>query len=162
MATWSEVANDAPEFAARVRALFDARKHKTLATLRRDGSPRISGIEMQFDGERVTFGMMAGSMKALDVQRDPRVAFHSPNVDPPEAENSAWAGEAKLSGRAVPRSGEQEGGQDGDHGGADGGSGAGGGYEVDIDEVVLTYLGNGQLVIESWHPGLGHRRRARD
>jgi hypothetical protein len=144
MATWSEVRNDAPEFAARVRALFDARKHKTMATIRRDGSPRISGIEMQFDDERVTLGMMDGSMKALDLRRDPRVAFHSPSVDPPEGDNSAWAGEAKLSGRAIARSDDD-----------------GGGFEVDIAEVALTYLGDGQLVIESWHPGVGHRRRTR-
>lgn len=146
MATWNEVASDAPEFAARVRALFDARKHKTMATLRRDGSPRISGIEMQFDADRVTFGMMDHSMKALDIRRDPRVAFHSPSVDPPEADNSAWVGEAKLSGRAVARSD----------------AAGGGGYEVDIEEVALTYLGDGQLVIESWHPGVGRRRRTRD
>lgn len=148
MATWSEVASDAPEFAARVQALFDARKHKTMATLRRDGSPRISGIETQFVAGRVTFGMMDRSMKALDIQRDPRVAFHSPSVDPPEADNSAWVGEAKVSGRAVARSA--------------GGGGSDGGYEVDIEEVALTYLGDGQLVIESWHPGVGHRRRTRD
>jgi hypothetical protein len=145
MATWSEVHRDAPEFAARVRALFDARKHKTMATLRRDGSPRISGIELRFDAERVTFGMMDGSMKALDVRRDPRVAFHSPSVDPPEPDNSAWVGEAKLSGRAVARSDDE-----------------GGGYEVDIDEVALTYLDGDRLVIESWHPGVGRRRRTRD
>ena len=37
-----------PAFAARVRARFDAHKHKTIATLRADGSPRISGIEAEF------------------------------------------------------------------------------------------------------------------
>jgi hypothetical protein len=88
--------------------------------------------------------MMDGSMKALDLRRDPRVAFHSPSVDPPEGDNSAWAGEAKLSGRAIARSDDD-----------------GGGFEVDIAEVALTYLGDGQLVIESWHPGVGHRRRTR-
>ncbi len=62
MAMWSEVRRDAPEFAARVRALFDARRHKTMATIRRDGSPRISGIETQFDDERVAFGMTDASM----------------------------------------------------------------------------------------------------
>ena len=37
MATWSEVEAAEPAFAARVRALFDAEKHKTIATLRADG-----------------------------------------------------------------------------------------------------------------------------
>jgi hypothetical protein len=37
-----------------VRALFGG-KHKTLATLRADGSPRISGIEVEFtNGERAS------------------------------------------------------------------------------------------------------------
>ena len=40
--------NTHPEFAARVRELFDAHRHKFLATLQSDGSPRISGIEMHF------------------------------------------------------------------------------------------------------------------
>jgi hypothetical protein len=148
MVMWHEVVQSAPEFAARVRALFDARKHKTMATIRRDGSPRISGMEMQFDDERITFGMMDGSMKALDVRRDPRVAFHSPSVDPPEGEQSGWVGEAKLSGRAVSRLDEEGGYEEGS-------------YEIDIDEVALTYLGEGGLIIESWHPDVGHQRRIR-
>ena len=49
MATWNDVEREEPAFAARVRARFDAGKHKTIATLRADGSPRISGIEVGFD-----------------------------------------------------------------------------------------------------------------
>jgi hypothetical protein len=56
MVAWSEIEADAPELAARVRERFQARKHKTMETLRADGSPRISGIETQI-GEQVTFGM---------------------------------------------------------------------------------------------------------
>ena len=52
MATWSEVTRAAPELVAAVQRRFDAYIHKTLATLRADGSPRISGIEASFrDGE---------------------------------------------------------------------------------------------------------------
>src|SRR5690242_608150 len=51
---WQDVEQAVPEFAQRVRALFDAHTHKTIATLRADGSPRISGIEASFeDGELV-------------------------------------------------------------------------------------------------------------
>src|SRR3954463_9952264 len=49
MATWREFEAAAPELAARVRVLFEAQKHLTIATLRRDGSPRISGIECTFE-----------------------------------------------------------------------------------------------------------------
>jgi hypothetical protein len=139
MVAWHEVEADAPEFASRVRVLIQARKHKTIATLRADGSPRISGIETQI-GEQVTFGSMADSRKLADLQRDPRLALHSPSVDPPDDDPGAWVGEAKISGRAVPT-------EDG--------------FRVDITEVALTYL-DGGLVIESWHPGAGHMRRVRD
>jgi len=48
MTAWREFEAAEPEFARRVRAPFDAHKHKTIATLRADGSPRISGIETSF------------------------------------------------------------------------------------------------------------------
>ena len=140
MVSWHEIEQEAPEFASRVRGLFCARKHKTMATLRADGSPRISGIETEF-GEEVTFGSMPASRKLADLERDPRLALHSPTVDPPEADNTLWVGEAKIAGSAV-RSGEV--------------------FRVDVTDVALTYLAEGQLVIESWHPGRGWERVARD
>src|SRR5947209_316211 len=95
MARWAELMAAAPDFAASVREVFDAHRHKTLATLRRDGAPRISGIEASFlDGE-LWLGMMGGSRKALDLQRDPRLALHSATVDPELAK-----GDAKIAGRA--------------------------------------------------------------
>lgn len=138
MVAWREIEDAAPEFAARVRTLFQARKHKTMATLRADGSPRISGIETQM-GDEVTFGSMPGSRKLADLQRDPRLALHSPSIDPPEDDPGSWVGEAKIAGRAVS---------------------TGDGFRVDITEVALTYL-DGGLVIESWHPVRGHERRVR-
>ena len=48
MTTWKAFELAEPEFAGRVRALFEAGRHKTIATLRADGSPRISGIECEF------------------------------------------------------------------------------------------------------------------
>jgi len=101
MASWQDFVGSAPEFGERVEALFTARKHHTMATLRRDGSPRISGTEVDFDDGQLCLGMMAGTRRAEDLRRDPRVAIHSQGVDPPEGNPSAWSGEAKLSGRAV-------------------------------------------------------------
>jgi hypothetical protein len=46
MARWSEVEREVPELVAIAREFLDAGVHKTLATLRRDGSPRISGTEI--------------------------------------------------------------------------------------------------------------------
>ena len=45
MPTWNEFAAAAPELADRLRERLDAHVHKTIATVRRDGSPRISGTE---------------------------------------------------------------------------------------------------------------------
>ena len=68
--------------------------HKTLATLRRDGSPRISGTEVIFAEGELWLGSMWQAVKALDLRRDPRFALHSGSEDPP-----GWAGDAKVAGR---------------------------------------------------------------
>lgn len=96
MARWSEIAAEQPELAERARARFDAGKHKTIATLRADGSPRISGTEAEFVAGDLWFGSMWGARKAADLIRDPRFALHGASDDPP-----GWDGDAKLSGRAI-------------------------------------------------------------
>jgi Pyridoxamine 5'-phosphate oxidase len=48
-----------------------------VATIRRDGSPRLSPVEpFVLDGE-LWLSMMPGSTKAIDLDRDPRVLVHS-------------------------------------------------------------------------------------
>src|SRR5215208_7215852 len=94
MATWNDVTTAAPELAAAARELFEAHTHLTIATLRKDGSPRISGIEAQFLEGDLWFGSMPDALKARDLQRDPRFALHSGTGDA-----SAWTGDAKVSGR---------------------------------------------------------------
>ncbi len=69
--TWAALVAAEPDFAARVQWIFDLRRHKTLATLRRDGSPRISGIELEFVDGEVVRRMMSGSVKAADLSPDP-------------------------------------------------------------------------------------------
>jgi hypothetical protein len=96
MATWNDLASAAPELAERVQARFTAHKHLLLATLRKDGAPRISGVEVQVSGGNLWMGMMAGSRKAADLQRDPRMALHSAPVD-----LDLVHGDAKVSGRAL-------------------------------------------------------------
>jgi hypothetical protein len=152
MARWEEIEKDAPEFAARVRALFEAGTNKTIATLRWDGSPRISASEAQFTDGELTFGSMPGAVKLLDLRRDPRIAMHSPTLEPPADDPSSGPGDAKLSGRAIevpPPPGTPH---------VDAAF-----FRIDIDEVALTYVGTpaDHLVIESWHAGRGHRRRTR-
>jgi len=108
--------------------------------LRRDGSPRISGIEVEFRDGEVVLGMMPGSRKLADIRCDPRLTIQAQSADPPEDNPAVWAGDAKLSGRAVERPTE------GEHP-------PGSRFSVDIEEVVLTHLDAGatELVVESWH-----------
>ena len=101
VATWKEIEQAEPEFAGRVRQLFDAGRHKTIATLRADGSPRISGIECEFADGELRFGSMTGARKGADLKRDPRFALHGPTFHPEEGKESEWPGEAKIAGRAI-------------------------------------------------------------
>jgi hypothetical protein len=93
MPSWTEFEAAAPALAERVRSRLDAHVHKTLATVRRDGAPRISGTETAFAEGDLWIGSMWQARKALDLQRDPRFALHSGSDDPP-----GWNGDAKLSG----------------------------------------------------------------
>lgn len=93
---WEEVAGAAPELAAKVQARFEAHGLAFLATLRKDGSPRISAIETQFGEGELWFGMMPKSLKAADLLRDPRLALHSASTD-----KMVTNGDAKLSGAAI-------------------------------------------------------------
>lgn len=97
MASWSKVVNEAPELAAEVRGRFDAYGLALLATLRRDGSPRLSALEPLFAVDDLWLGMMPGSRKGADLLGDPRFALHSATTDKQVTE-----GDAKLSGRAFP------------------------------------------------------------
>lgn len=96
MATWSEVAAEVPDLAARSQARFEATGLALVATLRRDGSPRISGVEPLFGHGEVWLGMMSDSRKAIDLQRDGRCALHAATAD-----KDVKDGDAKLSGTAV-------------------------------------------------------------
>ncbi len=146
MTAWKDVEQAAPELAARVRRLFDAGRHKTIATLRADGSPRISGIECEFADGELKFGSMAGARKGADLRRDPRFALHGPVVHPVEGKEADWPGEAKIAGRAV-LAGPIEDGPAGDL------------FLADISEVATTRLNPEAtlLVIEWWTPQRGLR-----
>jgi Pyridoxamine 5'-phosphate oxidase len=148
VASWAEFEEAQPEFAARARALMASRKHLTMATIRLDGSPRISGTEVEFAEGQLRIGSMPGAVKALDLRRDPRIAIHGPTDDPPAADPRGWKGEAKIAGSAV----EVESGSDAHR------------FLIDIQEAVITHLneaGN-RLVVESWSPARGYRTVERE
>lgn len=158
MASFADVESEEPEFAARVRAAFDAHGHKVLATLRPDGAPRVSGIEMQFVAGEPWLAGMPGSAKFTDLLDDPRFALHSGSDEP-----DAFSADAKLSGRATAVTSPEDrsryaaaAGVPPEHMGFDL-------FSVDLDQVVLVALNADRtaLVISSWRPGKGLIRTSR-
>jgi hypothetical protein len=136
MASWADFERAEPALAEAVRATFAVRKHATMATIRRDGSPRISGTEVDFrDDGHVYLGMMVGARRAGDLRRDPRMALHSPTVDTPEDDPTTWLGEGKIDAVAS---------EVDDHL-----------FRLDIHRVVLTRVVNGGLEVSTWLPGRG-------
>lgn len=155
MARWQDVVDANPDFAQAVEKAFNAYKHKVLATLRQDGSPRLSGIEATFNDGELWLGMMPGSRKALDLRNDPRMAVHSATAD-----ENMTGGDAKLSGRAIEVTDPaqwksvlpDEPAPEGSHL-----------FRIDITEVVLTSIGTppDHIVIETWKPETGLTRTER-
>jgi hypothetical protein len=97
MTTWSEFAAEAP----RIAGIF-TRRHAAagnlclLATLRADGSPRISPIEPRVFEDRLWMVGMPDTTKFRDLHRDPRFCVHTATVDPHVGD-----GDAKLWGEVV-------------------------------------------------------------
>lgn len=142
MTTWAQFENEAGEFAAKVRARFEAAETHILATLRKDGSPRVSGSEVDFKGPDLSFGSMLHAVKALDLHRDGRCAIHAhPSKD----------GDAKVAGVAHEVTGEAKSAYvtgtepPGDFHA----------FRLDLHEVVFTAVEGNELVIRVWRPGQG-------
>ncbi|MEU0251367.1 pyridoxamine 5'-phosphate oxidase family protein [Streptomyces sp. NPDC006184] len=93
---WAAFSHAAPELAATTEQRFGAYRHHVLVTLRKDGSPRTSGLEVRFLGGELWLGMMPGSLKSLDLRRDPRFALQA---NPGEG-TGMGGGDVRVSGRA--------------------------------------------------------------
>ena len=143
MPSWSEFEAEAPELAAKVHERLEAHKHKTIATIRKDGSPRISGTETELEDGELWIGSMLGALKAHDLRRDPRFALHSGSDEPDD-----WSGDAKLAGHAV----EVPVADNKFHR-----------FRLDLTEVSTVGLDEERknLVIEVWTPGAGVRTMKR-
>ncbi len=93
---WAAFSSAEPALAKLVEERFGAFTHHILATLRKDGSPRTTGLEVTFRGGELWLGMMPDSLKALDLRRDPRFALQA---NPGEGQ-SMGGGDVRISGRA--------------------------------------------------------------
>ncbi|MFI2214596.1 pyridoxamine 5'-phosphate oxidase family protein [Streptomyces sp. NPDC020141] len=153
--SWADFLAAEPELAATVRARFERHRHHVLATLRKDGSPRVTGLEVIFREGELWLGMMPGSVKALDLRRDPRLAVHAN----PGADDSMDGGDVKIAGRAaevldaaeIARFGDAIGQPPPFHL-----------FRVTLTEVVRTSVRGDHLLIQSWRPGAPAQTRTRD
>ncbi|MFD8148078.1 pyridoxamine 5'-phosphate oxidase family protein [Streptomyces sp. NPDC059708] len=157
MNNWAAFEKAEPEFAAAVRARFERFPHHVLATLRKDGSPRVTGLTVEFRGGELWLGMMAGSMKARDLRHDPRFALHTN----PGPDDRMPDGDVRISGRAVEivdppelhRYAEEKDTPHPFHL-----------FHADLTEVVQTRVDGEELAVRAWTPAGGTRilRRGND
>ncbi|MGW1881830.1 pyridoxamine 5'-phosphate oxidase family protein [Streptomyces sp. NPDC001970] len=155
--SWTDFSEAEPDFAATVQQRFEQYTHHVLATLRKDGSPRVTGLEVNFRFGELWLGMMPNSRKALDLRRDPRFAIHAN----PGAGASMEDGDVRVAGRAVEvtdpevmaRFQEAVEAPQPFHL-----------FRVEPTEVVRTGVEGDELVVRSWRPGRGLRtvRRGND
>ncbi|MFI5612161.1 pyridoxamine 5'-phosphate oxidase family protein [Amycolatopsis sp. NPDC051903] len=150
MTTWQSFAAAAPSLADHVHRRFTAGESHVLATLRRDGSPRVSGSEVDFrDDGRLYIGSMLGAVKARDLRRDGRFAVHAyPGIE------DGGEGDAKLAGVAEEITAPDEVARLG----VDPASHL---FHLDIQEAVYTWVADNTLFVESWHDGGAWVRFAR-
>lgn len=144
MVTWGQFASEAPELAGTIRERFEAAETHVLATLRKDGSPRVSGSEVDFKGADLSFGSMLDAVKARDLQRDGRCAIHA---------HPSANGDAKVAGIAREITGEAK------RAHATGTEPPGDFhlFVLELREAVLTCVEGDELVIRLWQPGHGVR-----
>ncbi|WP_214415873.1 pyridoxamine 5'-phosphate oxidase family protein [Sphaerisporangium fuscum] len=142
MATWEQFENEAGELASTVKARFQAAETHVLATLRKDGSPRVSGSEVDFQGPDLSFGSMLNAVKARDLRRDGRCAIHA---------HPSKEGDAKVAGVAIEVSGAEKASY------TTGSEPPGDfhAFRLDLREAVVTSVEGDELVIRLWRPGQG-------
>ena len=146
MATWQLFDQQAPQLAEVVRARLEAAETHVLASLRRDGSPRVSGTEVFWHGHDLLIGSMDGAVKAGDLLRDSRFALH--------AHPASAGGDAKLSGRAFEIVDPEELRAITGHTQPPGPARF---FRLDLAETVTTAVGDDQqhLLIRRWRPEEG-------
>ncbi|MGH9133193.1 MAG: pyridoxamine 5'-phosphate oxidase family protein [Ilumatobacteraceae bacterium] len=156
MASFADVENVEPDLADRVRGILSSTTNAVLGTIRRDGSPRLSGADPYFHDGQLRIWSMPRARKGQDLRRDPRVSVHSIPWDSRKLRDGAadvGQADAKVSGRAVLASdaGERsafrswlkserglEPPDDWDL------------FTIDIDALAVISVDTGQLVVERW------------
>ena len=124
-----------------------------LGTLRHDGRPRIGPVEARVLDGRLLIGVMPRSLKARDLERDPRSTLQTVVAGPDSGEP-----ELKLYCRAAPSEGEPPGAWWAGRPAGDVRV-----YELGIDEAALVEwnLGDAEMTVTSWSRSRGLRTTTR-
>lgn len=128
-----------------------------LATLRSDGYPRISPMEPRIFEGRLWLAGMPGTVKFLDLARDPRFCLHTATVDTEVSEGDAklWGVVGDVPDRVLHQryaealfadTGLDLRGQDFDHL-----------YAADLTSASAVEVTGGHLDITIWKPGQAER-----
>jgi hypothetical protein len=161
MISFAELLQAAPEVAEPIQRRIEATGLALVGTIRADGSPRVSPIEVLVRDGRLQLGMMPGSRKAVDVGRDPRVCLLTPVADKDDL-----GGEGKLFG-ALRRLDDPDEvaalfaaateGTDWDATDLDGSPA----FEVLVSAAAWQRVEDDAFVTSSWDPRRGVRHRTR-
>ena len=154
--TWADFQESEPGFAALVQERFESHRHAVMATLRRDGAPRFSGMEAPIRDRRLWLAMDT-SEKTEDLRRDARFSIHSA----PDDEDLAL-GDARIEGRTVPALDSHVALFIKGHRFSIKDASAMALFTGDLTRVVLTRVEGATFLVESWTPdsGMGATRKS--
>lgn len=147
MSEWRDFESAAAELADRIQGRFERHRHAVMATLRRDGSPRLSGMEAPIRDGRLWLAMDATSHKADDLRRDPRFSLHSA----PDHED-LLLGDARIEGLAVEAQEEEVDLFIKGHRFPIEDSSTMTLFTGHVTRVILTWVEGEALLVESWTP----------
>jgi hypothetical protein len=158
--SWNDLHASAPELVDRSRTLFSATTNSVLATIRSDGTPRVSGIDPWFTAGEMHLGFMPASRKLADLRRDPRMALHGIPWESRKVREGAvdpGEGDVKLTGTAMaldPSSLEEvRAAFEAERGFA---MPEGDIFRIDLTSLVLISVVDEELVIDRWTEAGGH------
>ena len=154
--SWADFERADPTLARRTQERLESHRHAVLATLRADGSPRLSGMEAPIRSGHLWLAMMPGSLKAEDLGREPRYSLHSAldSEDLPE-------GDARIEGVVLPADTGQQAEFVAGHRYPVTDPSAMELYVALIGRVVLVRVQEDSLLIESWTPSGGRSTQRR-
>ena len=169
MTSWTTFESAEPELAARARSIISATTICVLATIRADGSPRVSGIDPFFRDGELWIGSMPDSRKGADLRRDPRMALHGIPWESRKVKEGATDpgdGDVKLTGRAVELTDSEENKRILDAYfqdlGVENPPDAGDLFTIDLETVVVISVEDDQLKVDRWSATQGRKTIKRD